>query len=137
MSRTTGVGGKKQKPQDTLAQYAGLKMEVDVLREELAGAIADDDNRRAERLRLRIEAGERNMDEIEEAINRIPDPKQRVVLRRRYIYADFYRQPTWPEVAAKVYGDNDEKDMQNIYRLHGRALQSFEAIYHAIQKTHQ
>lgn len=137
MNRTTGVGTKKQKPQDTLAQYAGLKMEVDILREELERAIADEDTRRVERLRFRIEEGERSMDEIEEAINRIPDPKQRVVLRRRYIYADFYRQPTWPEVAAKIYGDNDEKDMQNIYRLHGRALQSFEAIYQAVRKNRQ
>lgn len=126
---------KEQNPKVILKQYVGLKMEVETLREELECAKCDGNSQRVERLIQRIEEEDRRMQEIEEAIDRIPDPMKRAVLRRKYFYTGL-QPPTWPEIAAKMCGDNDEKDVQKINRLHGKALQAFSAIYKTIKKSY-
>ena len=132
-----GKKKKKSKWQILLEQYVGLKIEVNSLRDERDRVQeCENDPRREARLIQRIQEGERKLDRIEEAIDRIPDPMQRVVLHHRYIDCEFYQLPTWPEVAVRIYGDNDEKHLQKVSRLHGRALQSFEGIYKAIEKSH-
>ena len=128
---------KKSKWQRLLESYVGLKMELNALQDSLSDVIGGSKDswmkREEDRLRQRIGEIESQIMEIETAVNRIPDPMQRAVLRRRYI-GNWSELPTWPEVAIILRGDNDEKDLQKINRIHGRALQSFEAIYKAIQK---
>lgn len=128
---------KKSKWQRLLESYVGLKMELSTLQDDLYGVKGCSDGswrkREAARIQQRIREIEGEVVTIEEAINRIPDPIQRVVLRRKYI-GNWNELPTWSEVVVMLRGDNDEKDMQNIYRLHGRALQSFEEYYKVIQE---
>ena len=40
----------------------------------------------------------------------------------------YCRHMPWRDVALKIYGDDDEGQMQAVYRLHGRALQSIREI---------
>lgn len=114
-----------------LLNYAAMKLELHTLQDDLYGVKGFSDGswrkREEARIQQRIREIEGEVVAIEEAINRIPDPMQRVILRRKYI-GNWNELPTWAEVAILLRGDNDEKDMQNIYRIHGRALQSLNAI---------
>lgn len=72
-----------------------------------------------------IKAAEKEMDAIEAAVFGLDDPLESEVLQLRYIDGDGAgRQMQWREVALNIYGDDDEKDLMAVYRLHGRALQS-------------
>ena len=64
---------------------------------------------------------------IEAAVFSLDDPLECEVLQLRYIDGDINgaaRPMHWSDVAIKIYGDDDEKDVRNAHRLHGRALQS-------------
>ena len=68
------------------------------------------------------------MASIRGAIAKLQNPMEREVLRLRYCDGDYCRHMPWRDVALKIYGDDDEGQMQAVYRLHGRALQSIREI---------
>ena len=110
---------KKKKPQIILAQYVGLKMEVEALEEMNSSP-------------EKIGEKQHEVERIEQALENIADPAHRVVLIRRYAVG--LQPPPWPQIAQKTYGGSEEKHMQAIYRLHGRALQSFDREYKKLKK---
>ena len=68
---------------------------------------------------------ERKMDEmdaIKGAVASLADPREREVLRLRYIDCKGYRHTGWRIVAQKMYGDDDEAQLQMVYRIHRKAL---------------
>lgn len=72
---------------------------------------------------------ERKMDEMDtitNAIDRLSDSMEREVLRMRYIDCQGYKHTPWREIALDMYGDDDEAQMQMVFRIHGRALQNIE-----------
>lgn len=71
----------------------------------------------------KIEENRAEMMEIEAAIDALPDPIEREVLRLRYIDNEYFRLMPWKYVALRLFGDNDDKHLLATYRLHGRALQ--------------
>lgn len=75
-----------------------------------------------ERVLPQIEAAQEEMAAIEAAIDSMPDPMEREVLRLRYIDGEGYRLTPWKDVAVRVFGDADERHLLATYRLHGRAL---------------
>lgn len=70
----------------------------------------------------RIQEAKAKMQRIEDAVYALRDPLERTVLRLRYLDCDCSRLTRWHEVAAAIYGDNNEKDIRAVYRLHNRAL---------------
>lgn len=68
------------------------------------------------------------MDDVRSAIDQLPDPQEREVLRARYIDCTGYKHTPWREVAMKLYGDDDESQIQSVYRIHGRALVDIKRI---------
>ena len=110
---------KKKKPQIILAQYVGLKMEVEAL-EEMNGSPE------------KIGEKQQEVERIEQALENIADPAHRVLLMRRYAVG--LMRPTWPQIAQKTYGGDDEAKLKATYRLHGRALQSFDREYRKLKK---
>ena len=68
------------------------------------------------------------MEAIRAAINRLTDPQEQDVLRFRYIDCEGYRNTPWRDIALKVYGDDDEAQMQMVFRVHGRALKNIAAM---------
>lgn len=65
------------------------------------------------------------MSAIENAVFGLSDPLESEVLQLRYIDGDGAgRHMRWRDVALKIYGDDDERDLSAVYRLHGDALQS-------------
>lgn len=77
-----------------------------------------------ERVLPQIEAAKREMAAIEAAIDHVEDPLERECLRLRYISGDGCRMMPWKDVAVAIYGDDDDKYILSIFRIHGRALQS-------------
>lgn len=59
---------------------------------------------------------------IEAAVDALPDPLEREVLRLRYLDAKNGRLVKWRKVAYAIYGDDDDSDMQAVFRLHDEAL---------------
>ena len=69
-----------------------------------------------------VEKNIAEMHAIESAISAIDDPLERTVLRVRYIDGDGYRHKGWREIATKIYGDDSEKNLKAIHRVHASAL---------------
>lgn len=75
-----------------------------------------------ERVQPQIDASRQKMRAILAAIQDLPDPLERDVLEQRYTAGETIRLPKWREVALQMYGDDDERDLQAVYRLHNEAL---------------
>ena len=102
-----------------LGEYVHLRFERDMLESRLNTCSSDDS------LRSQIAGLKKRMSDIEAAVSEINDPLEREVLRERYIEGKNNRLVGWQRVALSIYGDNDEKHMMAVFRLHGRALKSF------------
>ena len=81
-----------------------------------------------EKLLPRIVATIEKMEAVEAAVAALDDPMEEEVLTLRYIIGDGSRWMKWPEVAKRIYRDDDERHLQAVYRLHGRALQSLRKV---------
>lgn len=75
-----------------------------------------------------VEAKLAEMEAIRAAINSLPDPQEAEVLRHRYIDCEGYRLTPWRDIACEMYGDDDEAQMQMVFRIHGRALKNIERM---------
>lgn len=75
-----------------------------------------------------VEAKLTEMEAIRAAINRLSDPQEQDVLRFRYIDCEGYRNTPWKDIAIEMYGDDDEAQMQMVFRIHGRALKNIERM---------
>ena len=138
-----------------LATYVSLKMEIENQMERLArmkneakipairqgdgsqhATGAGDRMERAilqymeyeERIMPQIKDIQAEMEEIEAAIDSVPDSLEREILRLRYIDGEHCRMMPWKDVALWMFGDNDERHILAAYRLHGRALVSISHI---------
>lgn len=69
-----------------------------------------------------LESNRREMLKIEQAVNALPDPLEREVLRLRYLDGDYCRPLRWPEIAIYLYGEENEKSIRSVFRLHTDAL---------------
>ena len=142
---------KAQMTRQRLASYVSLKMEVENQAErlvrlkneaEMPAAKQSDVSKHTQgngdrleraiirymeykdRITPKIQEIKVEMREIENAIDDVPDPLEREVLRLRYIDGEYCRLMPWKDVAAQLFGDNDERHLLAAYRLHGRALVS-------------
>lgn len=136
-----------------LSQYSAIRVELDNLEERLqrlkseetlppmrlgngsksTGGTGDRQERAVIR---RMEFEERHGPEmetkrnelryIENAINEVPDPMERMVLRIRYTESETAKPMPWRDVAIAIYKDDSDSKMLAIYRLHGRALKSLQ-----------
>ncbi len=75
-----------------------------------------------DRVQPQIDAAREKMKAIARAIQALPDPLERSVLVHRYTESENIRLLKWREVALAMYGDDDERDLQAVYRLHNEAL---------------
>ena len=76
------------------------------------------------KINARLKELDREMSEIEDAIDALTDPMQREVLRLRYIDCEDLRLTRWNDVAMKIYGSDEEKYIMAIWRTHKHALQA-------------
>lgn len=78
-----------------------------------------------EKAKERIQGYVEEMGKIEDAVLDLEDGLEQQVILLRYITGinGGTKPMPWQEVALTVYGSNDDKDMQAVYRIHGRALQ--------------
>ena len=60
---------------------------------------------------------------IEAAVDALPDPLEREVLRLRYLDAEFCRLTRWGPIAVRMYGDDEEKHLKAVQRLHLSAIE--------------
>ena len=87
-----------------------------------------------ERNLSQIESRRWEMRAIEQAIKALADPLERSVLEHRYIESDTIRLQNWRDIAFEMYGDDDERDLQAVYRLHNKALDNINLEYFDEQK---
>ena len=75
-----------------------------------------------EHITPQIKKARAEMAAIVNAIESLDNPLEAELLDLRYINGNHCRLLPWREIAFIMYGDDDENSMQNVYRLHGRAL---------------
>ena len=75
-----------------------------------------------------IDAKREELRYIEDSINAVADPMERMVLRIRYTESENAKPMPWRAVAMAIYKDDSDSKMLAIYRLHGRALKNLQDI---------
>ena len=75
-----------------------------------------------------IDAKRAELRYIEDSINAVADPMERMVLRIRYTGSENAKPMPWRAVAMAIYKDDSDAKMLAIYRLHGRALSSMQSV---------
>lgn len=141
---------------DWLGEYQGLKFEYDTWYERWARldneqyipAMREGDgskrnpgasDRMANAVTRRMEFEEQTAEEIgsirarmqaiETAINSLPDPMHRGILKQRYIVGDGnYRPKKWRFVAMVVRHEESEAAIKFVKRLHKEAIQKLEEM---------
>ena len=138
-----------------LSQYSAIRVELDNLEERLerlkseetlpamrpsngskpTGGTGDRQERSIirrmeyeERHGPEIDAKRNELRYIEDSINTVADPMERMVLRIRYTESENAKPMPWRAVAMAIYKDDSDSKMLAIYRLHGRALNSLQSI---------
>ena len=138
-----------------LSQYSAIRVELDTLEDRLerlkseetlppmrpssgakpTGGTGDRQERSIirrmeyeERHGAEIEAKRAELRYIEDSINAVEDPMERMVLRIRYTESENAKPMPWRDVAIAIYKDGSDSKMLAIYRLHGRALNSLQSI---------
>ena len=81
-----------------------------------------------ERHGAEIDAKRDELRYIEDSINAVADPMERMVLRIRYTESETAKPMPWRAVAMAIYKDDSDSKMLAIYRLHSRALNSLQGI---------
>ena len=75
-----------------------------------------------------IEAKRAELQYIENSINAVADPMERMVLRIRYTESQNAKPTPWRDVAIAIYKDNSDSKMLATYRLLDKALKSLQSI---------
>ena len=138
-----------------LSQYSAIRVELDILVDRLEHLKSEETmpgmrpssgskptggtgDRQERSIIRRMEFEERHSEEIaakqaelryiEDAIKAVEDPMERMVLRIRYTESENTKPMPWRAVAMAIYKDDSDSKMLAIYRLHGKALNSLQAI---------
>ena len=86
-----------------------------------------------ERHGAEIDAKRDELRHIEDSINAVADPMERMVLRIRYTESETAKPMPWRAVAMAIYKDDSDSKMLAIYRLHSRALNGIQGIMGATE----
>lgn len=138
-----------------LSQYSAIRVELDNLEERLerlkseetlppmrpgngskpTGGTGDRQERAIirrmeyeERHGPEIEAKRNELSYIEDSINAVADPMERMVLRIRYTESETAKPMPWRDVAIAIYRDDSDAKMLATYRLLDKALKSLQKI---------
>ena len=138
-----------------LSQYSAIRVELDTLEERLQRLKSEEQlppmrpgngskptggtgDRQERSIIRRMEYEERHGPEIdskrtelryiEDSINTVADPMERMVLRIRYTESENAKPMPWRAVAMAIYKDDSDSKMLAIYRLHSKALSNLQTI---------
>ena len=87
------------------------------------------------RITQRLEAICDELAEIEDAVDMLTDPMQKEVIRLRYMDCEYCKHTRWNDVAKSIYGDDEEKHLLAIWRIHSHALLELEKIFSEQEKN--
>ena len=138
-----------------LSQYSAIRVELDNLEERLerlkseealppmrpgngskhTGGTGDRQERAIirrmeyeERHGPEMEAKRNEMHYIEDSINAVADPMERMVLRIRYTESETAKPTPWRGVAIAIYKDDSDSKMLATYRLLDKAVKSLQRL---------
>lgn len=75
-----------------------------------------------------MEAKRNELRYIEDSINAVADPMERMVLRIRYTESETAKPTPWRDVAIAIYRDDSDAKMLAIYRLLDKAVKSLQKL---------
>ena len=138
-----------------LSQYSAIRVELDGLEERLerlrseetlppmrpgngskpTGGTGDRQERAIirrmeyeERHGPEIEAKRKELRYIEDSINAVADPMERMVLRIRYTESENAKPMLWRDVAIAIYKDDSDAKLLATYRLLDKAVKSLQKL---------
>ena len=143
-----------------LSQYSAIRVELDILEDRLERLKSEETlpamrqgsgskptggtgDRMERSIIRRMEYEERHGQEIDakrdelryiqDSIQAVADPMERMVLRIRYTESETTKPMPWRAVALAIYKDDSDSKMLAIYRLHSKALNSLQGIMTEIE----
>lgn len=137
----------KEETKARLEQYAGLRLELHNRLQQLARLQQADRDRplmtgsRAEeyarRIALIVQHNRQELEAIERAVDTLPNPMEREVLRLRYLESEEnpksrfvgVRISTWSEVAFAIQGSSCDAAIYRTTRLHDKAISHLAASW--------
>lgn len=138
-----------------LSQYSAIRVELDKLEERLerlkseetlppmrpgngskpTGGTGDRQERAIirrmeyeERHGPEMEAKREELRYIDESINAVDDPMERMVLRIRYTESETAKPMLWRDVAIAIYNDDSDSKLLATYRLLDKAVKSLQKL---------
>lgn len=86
-------------------------------------------------IREQVAKNSREMSRIRAMIEDLPNPREREVLRLRYLDGDgdSCRSICWQEIAFHLYGSCKKKDVDAAFRLHKKALESIASAVNEVK----
>lgn len=75
-----------------------------------------------------MEAKRKELKYIDDSINSVADPMERMVLRIRYTESGTAKPMLWRDVAFAIYKDDSESKMLATYRLLDKAIKSLQKL---------
>ncbi len=138
-----------------LSQYSAIRVELDKLEERLERLKSEETlppmrpgngskptggtgDRQERAIIRRMEYEERNGPEMEakrnelryidESINAVDDPMERMVLRIRYTESETAKPMLWRDVAIAIYNDDSDSKLLATYRLLDKAVKSLQKL---------
>ena len=75
-----------------------------------------------------MEAKRRELKYIDDSINSVPDPMERMVLRIRYTESGNAKPMLWRDVAIAIYKDDSDSKLLATYRLLDKAVKSLRKL---------
>lgn len=112
-----------------LKRYPALHHEVLMLLQRMNDLEQEEiivDREKLDKIEQRITANIEEMELIQDKINALSDPRERVVLSLRYISGTDGKPVKWKAVTEKLYGDSQPKNQKRVIRLHRSALEHIE-----------
>lgn len=75
-----------------------------------------------------MEAKRKELKYIDDSINAVPDPMERMVLRIRYTESETAKPMPWRDVAIAIYKDDSDSKLLATYRLLDKAVKSLQKL---------
>ena len=75
-----------------------------------------------------MEAKRKELKYIEDSINSVADPMERMVLRIRYTESGTAKPMPWRDVAIAIYKDDSDSTMLTVYRILDKAVKSLQKL---------
>ena len=121
--------GKHMDKKEWLSRYPAMLAEA----KELSNELEDLVNQTSPHIKKHVTEIENRLakcldglEQVQAAIAALPDPMERLVLRKRYTGGEYAKLKPWKEIAQELRGRQDETGLKAVQRLHNKGVNNIQ-----------